>query len=99
MVLFRHDLGAREAAERQLGEVEAGREVEDDVAVPRIDDDEREQALEPEMLECGLRESDVAVVRRVECPAEEACHSNSTGSPGLTPAARSWSAVASPRTR
>jgi hypothetical protein len=59
-----------------------------------VDDDEREEALQAEVVERALGKRDVAVVRRVERTAEETCHSNSTASPGLTPAARSSSSVA-----
>src|SRR5262245_5627104 len=98
-VLFRHDFVARQVAKRELREAKARREVECHVSVSGIDDDEREQALEAEVVECRFGESDMAVVRRIERAAEEPCHSNSTGSPGFTPAARSSSSVASPRTR
>jgi hypothetical protein len=93
-VLLRHDLGARQAPERELGEREASREVEHDVPVPGVDDDEHEQPLQPEVLEGRLRERHMPVVWRIEGAAEESGHSNSTGSSGLTPAARSSSSVA-----
>jgi hypothetical protein len=51
------------------------------------------------VLERSLGKRDMAVVRRVERAAEKTSHSNSTGSPGFTPAARSSSSVAWPRTR
>ena len=98
-MLLRHDFRARQACERELREPEAGREVEHDVPVPGVDDDESKETLQGEVLERGLGKRDMAVVRRVERAAEETCHSNSTGSPGFTPAARSSSSVAWPRTR
>ena len=65
----------------------------------RSHDDEGQQPLQSEVVERRPGERDVSVVRRVERAAEEPRHSNSTESPGLTPAARSSSSVASPRTR
>src|SRR6185437_6849343 len=98
-VLFRHDLRVRKVLEGELREPKPRGEVEDDVAVTRVYDDQGEHALEAEVGDRRPGERDVPLVGRIERAAEEAGHSNSTKSPGLTPAARSSSSVASPRTR
>src|SRR5919197_3958175 len=98
-VSFRVDFRTRQAGERELGELEALLERELGALVPRSDEHEHEALLEVEVLERGLGERHVTVVRRIEDAAVQACHSYSTSSSGFTPAARRASSGASPRTR
>jgi hypothetical protein len=98
-VSFGMDLGTGEAGEREPRELEALLERELGLLVAGIEDDEDEELLDVEALERSLHQRHVAVVGRIEDTAVETCHSYSTWSPGRTPAARSASSGASPRTR
>src|SRR5436190_7053148 len=77
--------------------------VEFDTLVAGIGDDEDHEPLEPEVPLRALDHRDVAEVRRIEGPAEEADQRNSstsspttTSSPSLTPAAFSAASSTSP---
>jgi hypothetical protein len=89
--------------ERCASELEARGGVELDALVPRIGDDEDDEPDEGEPPLGLARERDVAVVRRIERPAEEPGQRNSrtsspisTSSPRRTPAARSASSSSAP---
>src|ERR687891_33803 len=71
-VVVANDLDPREIGEGEAGQLEAILDVGLDRLVAGGRDDENEEPLEPEVLEGPLREREVAVVRRVEGPAEEA---------------------------
>ena len=95
-------LGDRDLGKGGAGELDALLDRGLDGLVRRLRDDEDEEPVEAEAVHRLAREDDVADVRRVERAAEEArghSSSNSTTASGFTPAARSSSSVASPRTR
>lgn len=94
-VLLRNDLRAGEPGEGETSEGEPPAEVELDRPVAGIDHHEDEQPLEVEMVERGLDEGEVPVVRRIEGAAEETGHSTSTTSGLRIPAARSASRASS----
>ena len=92
-MVVEHDLALRERGPREL-EPRLGLGV--DLLVARVGDDAPRPRLEPELPLGRVGERDVADVRRVERPAEQAGHSStsvssptSTSLPVRAPAARS----------
>jgi hypothetical protein len=100
-VLLAPHFGEREAREGGAGELQALLDRRLHRLVAGRGDDEHDEPVEPETPDRLLRQGDVAGMRRVEGAAEQPrghSSSNSTTASGLTPAARSSSSVALPRT-